>query len=331
VFPTDRIEGANEPFAIAMFPGWGSIGPLASAIVAGFAGMVSAALFSTLAEQHSSFSFAVMTRTGGSPYLLPGIAVLTAVLLLTMYRAWLLESWETARFLIGKAVAHELSVPFKERMGHVLYRLELSVYEAQRLGILLEAFLPILLHIEDKRFLQHAGNDWRAVARALWYRWKYGLRSGGSTIDQQLFRSNCLAKLSRTWRRKPIEWVMAPWLRSRFGPDQVVRMYLCSVRFDRGVIGLPAAVVHFFDADLRTGTGWVPTKAQVFFLVERLSNVSRKIPTARVRALLRGLLDASLISASDVKEIKQIYAEQTGKGMLLASTDDFQFEPVDSN
>ena len=40
VFPADRIEGANEPFAISMFPGWGSIGPLAAAIIAAFCGIV---------------------------------------------------------------------------------------------------------------------------------------------------------------------------------------------------------------------------------------------------------------------------------------------------
>jgi len=37
VFPIDRIEGANEPFAISMWPGWLSIGALASGIVSVFA------------------------------------------------------------------------------------------------------------------------------------------------------------------------------------------------------------------------------------------------------------------------------------------------------
>lgn len=327
VFPTDRIEGANEPFAIAMFPGWGSIGPLASTIVAGFAGAVGAVLLSTLGQQPGSLSSIVLARAPGETYVLPAIAIATAALLLAIYRAWLLESWETRRFLIGKFTAYELSVRLKERMGHVLYRLELSVFEAQRIGIILEAYLPILLHIEDKRFFEHNGNDWRAVFRALLYRWKYSLRSGGSTIDQQLFRSNCLARLDRIWTRKPVEWVMAPWIRSRFGPDRVVRMYLCSVRFDRGVIGLPAALAHFFDVDMRTAPNWVPSNAQIFFLVERLSNVSRKIPTARVRALLKSLREASLISASDIEEIRQVYLEQIGKGRIIGTLAEIEFQP----
>jgi penicillin-binding protein 1A len=327
VFPTDRIEGANEPFAIAMFPGWGSIGPLASAIVAVFAGAVLAILFSTLAQQEGSLASAASKRVGDATYLLPTIAAFAAGLLLTIYRAWLLESWETKRFLAGKAVANELSVTLKERMGHVLYRLELSVYEAKRVGIYLDGFLPILLHIEDRRFFRHNGNDWRAFARALLLRWKYGFTSGGSTIDQQLFRSNCLARLDRTWRRKPVEWMMGPWIRSRFGPDQVWRMYLCSVRFDRGVIGLPAALVHFFDVDLRSGLGWVPTRAQVFFLVERLSNISRNIPTRRIRSRLNGLREASLISDEDIAELREIYLDQIGKGLITGNVDDIEFGP----
>ena len=187
-----------------------------------------------------------------SPYLLPGIAVATAGSLLLTYRLSLLESWETKRYVLGRLLAWELSVPLKKRMGHVLYRLELSVYEAQRVGIALEVFKPILFFIEDKRFLKHDGNDLRALVRAIWQLVRHGFNSGGSTIDQQLFRSNCLARLDRGLLRKPIEWMMAPWLRSRFGAELVWRMYLCSVRFDRGIFGLPAAATHYFDVQLHS-------------------------------------------------------------------------------
>lgn len=328
VFPTDRIEGANEPFAIPMFPGWGSIGSLATIIVATFGAALLVSLIFALGNVTGSLSSSVIGAVPSTEYRQPVATLLALSILLIIYRMWLLESWETARFLFGAFVAHELSMPLKQRMGHVLYRLELSVFEAQRVGILLEAFIPILLAIEDKRFFKHNGNDWKAVARALWYRWKYGLRSGGSTLDQQLFRSNCLARLNRTWARKPVEWAMGPWIRSRFGADQIVRMYLCSVRFDRGVIGLPAAAVHFFDLDLHSKSSWIASKAQAFFLIERLSNVTRTIPTARIRALLRGLLKSSLFETNDIEELQRIYLEQIGRGLITGSMSDVEFIPL---
>lgn len=328
VLPTDRIEGANEPFAIAMFPGWNSIGPLASVIVAAFAATLFTVLLSTFGQSPGSISSYVTAVGQGIPYYFPVVGLFAAIGLLLFYRAGLLESWESPRFLTGKLVAGELSVPLKERIGHSLYRMELSVYEAQRVGILLEAFFPILLFVEDKRFYRHRGNDWRAVARALVFRFRYRSRSGGSTLDQQLFRSTCLARLDGRWTRKPVEWVMAPWLRSRFGADQIIRMYLCSVRFDRGIIGLSAAAVHFFNAELHSASHWVASKAQVFFLVERLSNVSRTVPIPRIRVLLAGLLSESLIGSEDVEELHKIYRTQIANGLLIGPSTDLNFNPL---
>jgi penicillin-binding protein 1A len=329
VFPTDRIEGANEPFAIAMFPGWGSIGPLAAAVIAAFGGIVVAMLLGTFAEQGGSLSSKIAAAAGRTTVLLATVAVGTSLAALIVYRCWLFESWETPRFLAGVLVSKEVGVPLKERMGHVLYRLELSVHEAKRVGIFLEGFIPILLAVEDRRFFSHNGNDWKAVARALRNYWKYNARSGGSTIDQQLFRSNCLARLDRSLRRKPVEWMLAPWIRSRFGADQVIRMYLCSVRFDRGIFGLAAAGSHFFDIEFNSTSTWAPTKAQVFFLVDRLSNVSRTIPTRRIRARLAGLMEMNLLSRTDIEELRQIYLDQIGKGLIRGTTDDLDIMPSD--
>jgi penicillin-binding protein 1A len=327
VFPANRIEGANEPFAIAMFPGWGSIGPLAATVIATFCGIVLSVLLGTFAEQSESLSSRLVGAAGDTTVFLAVVAIGMAVIALVIYRCWLLESWETPRFLAGVLVSREVGVPLKERMGHVLYRLELSVHEAKRVGILLEGFIPILLAVEDKRFFSHGGNDWLAVARAIRNRWKYKARSGGSTIDQQLFRSNCLARLDRSLWRKPVEWMMAPWIRARFGADEVVRMYLCSVRFDRGVFGVAAAGTHFFDLEFNSTSNWVPTKAEVFFLVDRLSNVSRTIPTRRIRARLAALVASKLFALDDVEELKQIYLEQLGKGLISGAVADLDIMP----
>jgi penicillin-binding protein 1A len=328
VFPINRIEGANEPFAIPMFPGWLSIGTLASGVVAAFAGVLTSLLIISLKRVPDTLSNWLTIQVGSLPYFVPMTAALTASGLLAIYRLSLLEAWESKRFLLGKLLAFELSIPLKPRMGHVLYRAELSVYEALRVGIAFDVFKPILFFVEDKRFVRHKGNDVRAFVRAIWQRVANDFTSGGSTIDQQLFRSICLARLDRSLRRKPIEWMMAPWLRARFGTDQIWKMYLCSVRFDRGVIGLPAAATHFFDIKLDSKSSWAPSPAQVFFLIERLSNVSRTIPTRRIRARLAKLTQTPLFAESDISELKAIYLNQIGKGLINGSLADLEFQPI---
>ena len=105
-------------------------------------------------------------------------------------------------------------------------------------------------------------------------------------------------------------------------------MYLCSVRFDRGVIGLPAAATHFFDVPLHSASSWAPSPAQVFFLIDRLSNVSRTIPTARIRARLANLMAVSLFTDADVVELKKIYLDQIGKKLINGSLGDLEFQPL---
>lgn len=327
VMPTGTLEGANEPYALPMFPGWLSISSLAALLVAPFAASVVLILFGVFSRVPTSFSAEIAGKFRSESVAELVVAVAYGTLLLGVFRLWLLEKWEDARFLIGRNLGRALNCYFKDRMGHVLYRMELSAFEGRRVGIDLQRLYPFVVHIEDKRFYAHRGNDWLAILRAIWQRLRYRFVSGGSTINQQLFRSNCLRKIERRWTRKVVEWVMAPWLDARYDKQHILDMYLCSVRFDRGVIGLPAALSHFFGVRLNSSSKWSPIPAQSIFLVERLSNVSRTVPVPRLRAIVGSLKRDKLITDSDITDLEFLYKTMIEDGYVRGDPNEISLMP----
>jgi penicillin-binding protein 1B len=84
-----------------------------------------------------------------------------------------------------------------------------------------------VLSIEDRRFFEHAGLDFRAVARAAasWgRREEEEARQGGSTITQQLVKNTYLTP-ERTIRRKLREAVLAFALERRLSKEEIFALY----------------------------------------------------------------------------------------------------------
>ncbi|MEL7447697.1 MAG: penicillin-binding protein 1B [Pseudomonadota bacterium] len=92
-------------------------------------------------------------------------------------------------------------------------------------GELPAALRDALLASEDRRFYEHAGIDWTAIARAAWINLRAGeIRQGGSTLTQQLVKSFFLTN-ERTYRRKFTEVVMALILDARYDKSALLHAY----------------------------------------------------------------------------------------------------------
>jgi penicillin-binding protein 1A len=315
VLPANKLDGANEPFSIEMFPGWTSIPAMpvvVVAIVSGVAmfGIVSA--FGTLAPNSAFAPFDDQLslepiQTGA----LWGAA--TSLALCLFYRGSLLDDFETPRLREAIRLGQFLGTPLKSRIGHVLYRLRLSVYEAERLGVRLPDMYRMLVLIEDKDFYRHNGNSLWALAKALFRYARYRKLSGASTIYQQLARSNFLTVFNAPFRRKLLEWTLAPWLNGEFTKEEGLKAYLCSVRYARGIIGLPAALEYFFP---KKPVANPITPAEQFILIERLSNVSHTYPAARIDSLIKTAQSAGLLNDRDVRSLRARYNELIKAGKI---------------
>src|SRR4051794_11269113 len=154
--------------------------------------------------------------------------------------------------------------------------------------------------IEDRRFYRHWGIDPRGIARALVADLRGGgVRQGGSTITQQLAKTNFLSG-DRTFRRKAQEVIIAFWLEAWLTKQEILSRYLSSVYFGDGVYGLRAAAHHYFNREPER-----LTLAQSAMLAGMVQAPSRLAPThnlaaarKRSRLVLQAMADTGVISAA---------------------------------
>lgn len=105
-----------------------------------------------------------------------------------------------------------------------------------------EAFIAI----EDRRFYEHKGVDFRSISRAV-YRDVIARdkKEGASTITQQLSKNLFLTN-DKSWWRKVKEAMIALHLEREYTKDQLLEMYLNVIYFGQGQYGIEAASNRFF-------------------------------------------------------------------------------------
>jgi penicillin-binding protein 1A len=100
--------------------------------------------------------------------------------------------------------------------------------------------------IEDDRFFQHDGVDFRGIARAAVADLRSGrYAQGGSTLTQQLVKLTVTGN-SRTIDRKLREAMYAVELERRYSKNQILEYYLNQAYFGEGVYGIATAAQHYF-------------------------------------------------------------------------------------
>ncbi|MEX2582929.1 MAG: penicillin-binding protein 1A, partial [Gemmatimonadota bacterium] len=106
------------------------------------------------------------------------------------------------------------------------------------------------LAIEDQRFYDHSGLDFRRTAGALLANVRSGgVTEGGSTITQQLARNlfpEWLPYQERSVRRKMMEARVARQLERSFTKDKILELYLNHIYLGSGAYGIEAASHAYF-------------------------------------------------------------------------------------
>jgi len=105
--------------------------------------------------------------------------------------------------------------------------------------------------IEDRRFFEHPGVDFRGLLRAMIANLRAGgVVQGGSTLTQQLAK-NLFLTPERSYERKIKELLLALALEHRFQKDELLTIYLNRVYFGAGTYGVEAAAQRYFGASAR--------------------------------------------------------------------------------
>ena len=305
VLPNWRTEGADQPFVIRMFPGWSTSIAYPFWVISVFSSAILLVLAAALLRE-------VQLQVGMTLEVLAllGVAGWGSVLAYT-YRSSLFDTHENVRLSFAKVVAAILRLRLVPDFEYVIYRAKLATYETSRLGVETEELQKILVFIEDKDFFNHHGISYRGSLRAALGLLRLKTRTGGSTVTQQLVRTLFIVDFDKLLRRKVVEILLALWFDRRFGKTDMLRLYLASVRYDRGVYGVTAALKHFFER-----RPFNPSPAQAFFLVERVSNLRSQVWCGRIDETMRRAVDSGIVTTQDAAEIVRIYERMRDTGKV---------------
>lgn len=106
--------------------------------------------------------------------------------------------------------------------------------------------------IEDKRFMDHNGVDWKRTfaAFANMFLHFYSSNQGGSTITQQLVK-NLTGDNSQRPSRKIREIMRARYLETHYTKETIMECYLNTIPMGHGTYGVEVAANYYFDKSVK--------------------------------------------------------------------------------
>jgi penicillin-binding protein 1A len=195
-----------------------------------------------------------------------------------------------------------------------------------------------VIAIEDRRFYEHTGVDYKGIARAFWQDLlRRRAAQGGSTITQQFVKNALSAQGNRSVFQKLRESALAYHMERRWTKQKVLTQYLNSVYFGNGAYGVESAMrTYFGDGDAPTGPDGLPqqqeqsassccsaqdaTPAQAALLAAMIASPSLYDPvenpkgtTARRNAVLQRMLEQRLITRTDYEQALAVPLPKEGE------------------
>lgn len=135
---------------------------------------------------------------------------------------------------------------FFDNKGNVIYT---TLSEERRIPVSIDKIpkhvQQAFIAIEDNRFYEHSGIDYRGTARALISTLSGREVQGGSTITQQLAKNAFLTQ-ERSIVRKIKEAFIAKELEYKYTKDEILSMYLNRIYFGQGAYGIESASMYYF-------------------------------------------------------------------------------------
>ncbi len=293
--PSQRVEGATNPFVIKLFPGWFRFGSSPFWVI-----MISLNILWYLT--YKEIDYKIINEFWFV------INILITLFFALVYRIQLNETHETFYLLFVKTLAKILQIKLIDQFEYVLYRAKLSVYEKNRLNYNTKNVEELLVEIEDMRFFKHNGIDCKSLGRSILclsgrYRRKKGLlKNGASTITMQLCRTLFIPSNQTVFFRKIIEMLLSKWIEKQFSKSEIISFYLTSVRFEKKVNGIISATKHFFP-NKKNKKNKTYSYEESFFLIERLSNISSTYRIERIESLLARINSNTKINKDKLVEL----------------------------
>lgn len=112
-----------------------------------------------------------------------------------------------------------------------------------------------IMALEDRRFLQHSGVDFRSIIRELWKLITLRKFGGASTIDMQMVRTITNYR-EKKFLRKVYEMILAYLINYRYSKKQILSCYLQNAFFGSGLIGIDKVLKSFNVSNIQDLDEW---------------------------------------------------------------------------
>jgi len=162
-----------------------------------------------------------------------------------------------------------------------------------------------VIAIEDRRFFEHPGVDFRGLARAMVTNLRAGgIVQGGSTLTQQLAK-NLFLTPERSYTRKIKELLLALALEQKFQKDELLTIYLNRVYLGAGTYGVEAAAQRYFGTSARdVDTYQAAVLAGLLRAPSRLNpDNSPQAAHVRARTVLAAMVAAGYLKPEEADKI----------------------------
>ena len=237
--------------------------------------------------------------------------IVTAVMIITVvasgvgYVAHIKHSESYVQFDKSRLNEVYTSLTVLDNVGAPLSEpLYLNDYKQIPLDALHDYTYMAFVAVEDKRFFDHNGIDYKRVAGALLHNLKSGsYKEGASTISQQLIKNTHLDNY-KTLRRKVNEMILATELERSYSKKEILEMYVNTIYFGRNAYGIETAANVYFNKSATDLT--VSESAVLAGMIKAPNNYApdknaEKCKTRRNR-VLKLMLDQNVIDVEAYNE-----------------------------
>jgi penicillin-binding protein 1A len=203
--------------------------------------------------------------------------------------------------------------------GVLLATLQMENRQPVPLSAISPNLVDAIIAVEDSRFFEHHGIDYRGVARAAFANLinRDVTGQGGSTITQQLARNVSDFGLSKekSLERKLREAMVAVRIEQVFDKNEVLDLYLNQIYFGSGAYGVEAAAKTYFGKSARRLT--LAEAALLAGLPQRPVAYSpytdKEAAVARRNVVLRRMLETGKISQAQYELARREPLKTTGR------------------
>ena len=175
-----------------------------------------------------------------------------------------------------------------------------------------------LLAIEDARFYEHGGVDYKGVVRAALADLTGGLKQGASTITMQVARDFFLTK-EKLFSRKLTEVMLAYKIERELTKDQILELYMNQVYLGQRAYGFSSAARVYFGKPLKDLS--IAQAAMLAGLPQAPSSINPIANPQRARQrqqlVLKRMLDQGYITAAQYKTalLEDIHVQAEGQSV----------------